>query len=64
MRGPGNIGWGIGMVQPVSEGQVMEEGRADLELGRQERRSGYFTDLGMDINADSGFENIHSPTPS
>ena len=52
-----------GMVQPVSEGQEMEEGRADLELPQQERRSGFFIDLGVDIGADSGFKNIHQSAP-
>lgn len=62
MRGPSNVEWGTGMVQSVSEGQEMEEGRADLELGQQNRQSGFFIDLGVegvDIDADSGIKNIH-----
>jgi hypothetical protein len=63
MRGPSNGRWGTGMVQPVSEGQEMEEGRADLELGQQERRCGFFIDLGVDIGAGSRFKNIHQSAP-
>jgi hypothetical protein len=61
MRGPSNIGWGTEMVQSVSEGQ--EVGRADLELGQQEQRSGFFIDGGMNIDSDSGFETIYPSCP-
>jgi hypothetical protein len=58
-----NVGWNTGMVQSVSEGQEMEEVRADLGLGQQERRGGFFIDVGMDIDSDSGFETIHPSCP-
>jgi hypothetical protein len=52
---PESVGWNAGMVQSVGEGQEMEE--ADLELGPQQRQSGF--DLG--VGAGSGFESPHSP---
>lgn len=67
MRGPSNVGWGTGMIQPVSESQGMDEGRADLELLQQQRQqqqqqqSGFVIDLGVDISSDSKFKIIHPP---
>lgn len=65
MQRSSNIGWGHRMVRPISEGEMMEEGRASLELGQQVRRSGIFINLGLvvDNDADSGFETIHPCPP-
>ena len=63
MRGPSNVRLCTGMVHPGSEDQEMEEGQADLELGQQEQRGGFFINLGMDIGDDSGFKNIHPSAP-
>jgi hypothetical protein len=58
-QGPSNVGWGTRMVRSTNEGEVMEEGRADLGLGQQEQQRGFFIDLGMEIDNESGFETIY-----